>query len=274
MKRKVSISKILLAVILAVVTVAVLYPLVFTLSASFADPYEFSANPFQFNITNPENYVFAWDELKGSVWNSTIVAAVSVVGHVLITCLTSYAIGVLKFRGSKIFSFFMLTGMFLTSEITSIPKLILFSKLELVGSVWALIIPYIFAPGGMSVILMSNFMERIPKEIKEAALLDGAGFKDLFLRVVLPLSKPMIAFAAIQHFIGVWNDFLWPLISIGVFSEFKTLPLAAMGLKSMDLSLYCINFAGLVIMFVPTLLIYAFFSKYFLEGATVGAVKG
>lgn len=274
MKRKVSISKILLAVILAVVTVVVLYPLVFTLSASFADPYEFSANPFQFKITNPENYEYAWDELKDSVWTSTVIAAISVVGHVLITCLVSYAIGILNFKGSKIFSFFMLSGLFLTSEITSIPKLILFSELELVGTVWALIIPYIFAPGGMAVILMSNYMKRIPQEIKEAALLDGAGFKDLFLRVVLPLSKPMIAFSAIQHFVGVWNDFLWPLIAIGVFSDFKTMPLAAMGLKSLDLSLYCINFAGLVIMFVPTLLIYAFFSKYFLEGATVGAVKG
>ena len=121
MKRKVSVSKILLAVILAVVTVAVLYPLVFTLSASFADPYEFSANPFQFDITNPENYEYAWDELKDRVWTSTVVAAISVVGHVLITCMVSYAIGVLKFKGSKLFSFFMLTGLFLTSEITSIP---------------------------------------------------------------------------------------------------------------------------------------------------------
>lgn len=274
MKKKINAWNITMFVFLAVAAVCVLYPLIFTLSASFADPYKFSANPFKFYFDAPENYAFAWDELKGSLFNSTMIAVISVVGNTLITCMVSYAIGVLQFKGAKLISIFMLSGMFLTSEVTSIPRLIMMNEAGFTGTVWALIIPYVFTPGGMSVILMSNFMKRIPHEIKEAALLDGAGVKDMFFRVILPLSKPMIAFSAIQHFIGVWNDFLWPLISLGVFSEFKTLPLAAMGLKSLDLSMYTINFAGLVIIFLPTLLIYAFFSKYFLEGATVGAVKG
>lgn len=269
-------AKIFFAVLLTILTVCIIYPLLFTITTSFKTYAEFLKDPFKISFTHPENYTTAWieGEIGTLLGNSLYVVVISVIGHVLSVCLISYAIGILRFKGSGIIMALMLSGMFLTSEVTSIPKLIMIRDMNLLNTLWALIVPYVFSPGGMAVILMSNFMKRLPEEVIEASELDGAGFGHLFFSVVLPMSMPIIAFTAIQQFNGVWNDFMWPLIALARNQQVWTIPLGLIRFQGMNNSEYGELCAGLVIMMLPTVTIYACFSKYFLEGAAAGAVKG
>jgi ABC-type glycerol-3-phosphate transport system permease component len=269
-------ASIFFAVLLTILTVCILYPLLFTITTSFKTYAEFLKNPFKITFTHPENYTTAWveGEIGTLLGNSLFVVITSVIGHVLSVCLISYAIGILRFKGSDIIMALMLSGMFLTSEVTSIPKLLLIRELKLLNTLWALIVPYVLSPGGMAVIIMSNFMKRLPEEVIEAGELDGAGFGHLFFHIVLPMSMPIIAFTAIQQFNCVWNDFMWPLIALARNQTVWTIPLGLIRFQGMNNSEYGELCAGLVIMMLPTITIYACFSKYFLEGAAAGAVKG
>ena len=269
-------ATIFFSALLTVLTVCIIYPLLFTITTSFKTYGEFLRDPFAISFEHPENYSIAWvdGEIGVLLGNSLQVVVISVIGHVLSVCLISYAIGVLRFKGSEIIMALMLSGMFLTSEVTSIPKLLMIKEMNILNTLWALIVPYVFSPGGMAVVLMANFMKRIPEEILEAGELDGAGFGHLFFNVVLPMSMPIIAFTAIQQFNGVWNDFMWPLIALARNQEVWTIPLGLIRFQGMSNSEYGELCAGLVIMMLPTIAIYAGFSKYFLEGAAAGAVKG
>ena len=269
-------AKIFFAVLLTVLTVCIIYPLLFTITTSFKTYGEFLRNPFAISFKHPENYSTALieGEIITLLQNSLFVVVISVTGHVLSVCLISYAIGILRFKGSEIIMALMLSGMFLTSEVTSIPKIIMIRDMNLLNTLWALIVPYVFSPGGMAVVLMANFMKRMPEEIIEAGELDGAGFGHLFFQIILPMSMPIIAFTAIQQFNGIWNDFMWPLIALARNQEVWTIPLGLIRFQGMNNSEYGELCAGLVIMMAPTILIYACFSKYFLEGAAAGAVKG
>ena len=269
-------AKIFFAVLLTILTICIIYPLLFTITTSFKTYAEFLKNPFSISFNHPENYSTALieGEIITLLKNSLFVVAISVLGHVLSVCLISYAIGILRFKGSEIIMALMLSGMFLTSEVTSIPKLIMIRDMNLLNTLWALIVPYVFSPGGMAVVLMANFMKRMPEEIIEASELDGAGFGHMFFKIVLPMSMPIIAFTAIQQFNGVWNDFMWPLIALARNQDVWTIPLGLIRFQGMNNSEYGELCAGLVIMMLPTIAIYAGFSKYFLEGAAAGAVKG
>ena len=269
-------AKIFFAVLLTILTVCIIYPLLFTITTSFKTYSEFLRDPFSISFKHPENYVTALieGEIITLLQNSLFVVVISVTGHVLSVCLISYAIGILRFKGSDIIMALMLSGMFLTSEVTSIPKIIMVREMNILNTLWALIVPYVFSPGGMAVVLMANFMKRIPEEIVEAGELDGAGFGHLFFQIVLPMSMPIIAFTAIQQFNGVWNDFMWPLIALARNQDVWTIPLGLIRFQGMNNSEYGELCAGLVLMMLPTIIIYACFSKYFLEGAAAGAVKG
>ena len=269
-------ATIFFSVLLTILTICIIYPLLFTITTSFKTYGEFLRDPFTISFEHPENYSTAWvdGEIGILLGNSLYVVVFSVIGHVLSVCLISYAIGILRFKGSEIIMALMLSGMFLTSEVTSIPKIIMVREMNILNTLWALIVPYVFSPGGMAVVLMANFMKRIPEEIVEAGELDGAGFGHLFFQIVLPMSMPIIAFTAIQQFNGVWNDFMWPSIALARNQEVWTIPLGLIRFQGMNNSEYGELCAGLVLMMLPTIAIYACFSKYFLEGAAAGAVKG
>ena len=252
-------SKIFFATLLTILTICIIYPLLFTITTSFKTYAEFLKNPFSISFNHPENYVTALveGEIITLLQNSLFVVVISVTGHVLSVCLISYAIGILRFKGSDIIMALMLSGMFLTSEVTSIPKIIMIREMNLLNTLWALIVPYVFSPGGMAVVLMANFMKRMPEEIIEAGELDGAGFGHLFFQIILPMSMPIIAFTAIQQFNGIWNDFMWPLIALARNQEVWTIPLGLIRFQGMNNSEYGELCAGLVIMMAPTILIYA-----------------
>lgn len=261
---------------MALVTVAILYPLLFVLTTSFKDYNEFLKFPFNIMFSHPENYAVAWVKGRFSVYffNSVLVAACAVGGQIILTALAAFTIGRLEFKGSNVLLFVMLSTMFLTGEITSVPMFLLIRELGFYDTILALIFPAALGAPGMGALLASNYIKGIPKEIHEAAVLDGASIPQTFWHLDFPLMKPMLTLVAVMCFNGIWSDFMWPLIALPTNRSAWTMPLGLITFQSENNAQYGILCAGLVILTLPIVVFYSFFSKYFIEGVAAGAVKG
>ena len=265
-----------LGIVITVITAAILYPLLFVLSTSFKTRGELIKSPFSITFMHPENYSQAWIDggFSRSAVNSVIVAVVAIVFQVFSASLTIFAIGVLKYKGSQIIFYLILFSMFLSGEITTIPLFLLMRELRLIDTLWSLLLPAMITTGGTGVFLGVTYIKNIPNDLHEAASLDGASIMQTFLNIDLHLLKPVLAYIAISTFTASWNDFFWPFIVLPTNEAAKTLPLALINFQAQNNSLYGVLCAGLVITSIPILLVYAFFSKYFLNGVAAGAVKG
>ena len=270
------VSNVVLFVVMAVVTVLVLYPMLFVLFTSFKTYAEFFVFPFGFSFAHPENYARAWIDGHFSTYflNSVLVTALTVLSKVFMSGIVAYCVGVLQFRGYKIFMAVILSTMFFTGEITGIPTFLMMRSLNTLDTLWALILPGVLSPAGLGALLGVGYAKKIPKELHEAALLDGAGLFSIFWHIDFKLMIPMLTLVAIQTFTGSWSDFYWPLITITTNDAARTLPLGLINFQSQNNSEYGVLSAGLVILTIPIVALYAGLSKYFIEGVAAGAVKG
>ena len=270
------VSNVVLFVVMAVVTVLVLYPMLFVLFTSFKTYAEFLDDPFGFSFAHPENYARAWIDGHFSIYflNSVLVTALTVLSKVFMSGIVAYCVGVLQFRGYKIFMAVILSTMFFTGEITGIPTFLMMRSLNTLDTLWALILPGVLSPAGLGALLGVGYAKKIPKELHEAALLDGAGLFSIFWHIDFKLMIPMLTLVAIQTFTGSWSDFYWPLITITTNDAARTLPLGLINFQSQNNSEYGVLSAGLVILTIPIVALYAGLSKYFIEGVAAGAVKG
>lgn len=205
------VSNVVLFVVMAVVTVLVLYPMLFVLFTSFKTYAEFLDDPFGFSFAHPENYARAWIDGHFSTYflNSVLVTALTVLSKVFMSGIVAYCVGVLQFRGYKIFMAVILSTMFFTGEITGIPTFLMMRSLNTLDTLWALILPGVLSPAGLGALLGVGYAKKIPKELHEAALLDGAGLFSIFWHIDFKLMIPMLTLVAIQTFTGSWSDFYW-----------------------------------------------------------------
>lgn len=263
-------------VLMVIVLFAILYPMLFVISTSFKTYGEFIKSPFKVSFAHPENYSRAWVEgnLGHSLVNTLIVAAVAVVCQTTITGLAVYAVGVLKFRGSAIIIGILLFTMFVSGEMTTVPNILLIRALGLYDTLGALIFPAALGVSGIGVFIGVNYANAIPNELHEAAALDGASIPQTFFHIDLHLLKPVLTYVAIGAFSGSWSDFFGPLIYIPMNERAYTLAITVQKFDTVNNSEYGTLCAGLVILSAPVVLVYGIFSKYFLEGVAVGAVKG
>ncbi|MCF7931631.1 MAG: carbohydrate ABC transporter permease [Acholeplasmataceae bacterium] len=271
-----NLPRILSFLTMMIITVLVLYPIIFVFITSIREYAFIVSNPFGINGIRLENYVDAWARSRFSQYfvNSVIVASLAVVAHVFFVAIFSFAIGTLQFKGSKFVLFAMLSTMFITGEVTSVPMFLLFRELDFLNTLYALIIPAMFGVDAVGVLLGSNHLRKIPRELREAAIIDGASIPRIFWSIDLPLLKPILGLVAILVFQGVWSDFLWPLITVIGNQAAYTLPLGLINFQSQNNAAFGVLSAGLVILTVPILLVYIVFSKQFIKGVGAGAVKG
>lgn len=274
-KRTVKPGKIAEGIVLAVFAVLVLYPLFFTLLTSLKANTDVILNPFGITTFEPENYITAWTTGKvGSyLFNSVFTTFISLIFQMIIIVLASYSFGKLKPWGGGILFTVILMGMFVTSEMTTVPNYMTIKNMGIMSTRWALILPYTASGLIMGTYILTNFIRALPKELDEAARIDGAGVFDIMVRVDLPLIVPALATLVIYNFNGVWSEFYWALIVVKD-DALKTLPLGLINFQSQFTSNYGVLTAGLVILMVPVISVYLFFSKYFIAGISAGAVKG
>lgn len=267
-----------LVIVLAFLTVAVLFPLYFVLVTSVKSYSDFVLNPLGINFSAImfSNYtqVLQAQNFAGGFVNSILTTAVSVLCAVVFSALVAFAVGVIRFRGSQIFIFIALATMFFTGEMTYVPMYLLYNRLKLLNTFWVLILPSLVAFPGFGILVGSAFIRKIPNSVHEAAFMDGAGVMRTFLTIDLKLLSPILSMVAIMQFQGAWSDFFWPMITVSGNPSAYTLPLLLINFKAADATMYGQYCAGLMVMTIPIVLFYIFFSKYFMQGMAAGAVKG
>jgi raffinose/stachyose/melibiose transport system permease protein len=257
-------------------TVVVGYPVLWMLLQSLKTKFEMYANvwglPQQLYW---ENYVQAWRIARmGTYIFNSLIVSLGTVAVVLVTAsLAGYAFGKLRFAGSRALFYTFVFTLIVPHQVTIIPLYAVVSGLGLSNTYLALILPY--AAGGLplSIFLLRAFFESVPREIEEAARIDGCSELAAFWRVVLPISGPGLATVTILQFLGAWNEFILALIFIRN-PALRTIPL---GLQAFFFE-YAVEwgylFAALSMATVPVIVVYVLMQRQFIKGLTAGAVKG
>jgi raffinose/stachyose/melibiose transport system permease protein len=262
-------------VVLVIAAVVVLYPIFFIFISSLKSTTDVITNPFGIAKLVLNNYSVAWKlgHVADYFLNSVIVTVVTLIIQLVITILAAYAFGKLRPWGHDYFLMLYLTALFITIEMTTVPVFMLLKDLGLIHNRWGLILPYTASGVVMGIYIMTNFVKGLPKEVDEAAIVDGASLLQILMRIDIPLISPVIATVVIINFQHAWSEFYWALIAIKN-ESLKTLPLGLINFQSEYGSNYGVLTAGLMILTLPVLIVYLYCSKYFIEGVSVGAVKG
>jgi multiple sugar transport system permease protein len=203
--------------------------------------------------------------------NSVFLAVLRVLTQVFFSALAGYAFARMEFPGKNIVFAFMLATMMIPGAVRLIPGYVLITKIGWINTYWSLIVPSLVEPFG--IFLMTQFFKAIPKEIEEAAFMDGADRFFIFWRVVMPLARPALITLAILSFQGSWNDFLTPLLYLNKPIAY-TLPVGLAYFKSTYNTLWNFILVGSMFNTIPVLIIFFIFNRYFIEGVAYTGVKG
>ncbi|MGI5977480.1 MAG: carbohydrate ABC transporter permease [Candidatus Limivicinus sp.] len=229
------------------------------------------ALPSSFNLDGYRK-VLKLNDFPRFFCNSIFVTIISIIIYTLVSLLAAYAITRFRFRGSNAFYIYFLLGMMVPIRIGVLNMFEMFKKLNLTDSLWGLILIYSAMGIGFSVFIMSGFMRSIPKEIEEAARIDGCSSFRILWTILVPILKPAIATAVIYNFVPIWNDFYFPLIFIKN-EKLKTIPIAVTIFFGQFQTDWPTVFAALSLAALPALIFYFLMSKQFIKGLTAGAVK-
>jgi raffinose/stachyose/melibiose transport system permease protein len=252
-----------------------LAPALYMLSMSLMDNPQLFAGRVVAWPLRPENYPHAWvaSGIGQLYWNSIVVSTVSMLVTVAISALAGYGLGRIRFAGRGVVYALVLIGLTIPLQIALIPLFINLRSLGLLNTRLALIGPYTGFGLAFGTYIMKGFFESLPRELEEAARLDGAGEFGIFARVMLPLTRPALATVAIFLFLQNWNEFLFALTFITE-GAMRTLPTGIYALLSSEFyGNYPLLAASLVLFSVPVLVLYFFFQQQFIEGLTAGALK-
>lgn len=245
-------------------------PFTWALSASFKSLAEISSGgsnfvPQTFTFDNYKQ-IFLQEPLFGRwLFNSAIVAAIVTLFNLLFNSMAGYALARVKFPGNRFLFFLILAVLVVPAQITLLPKFLILKSLGWLNSYQGLIVPTVV--NATFIFMMRQFFLNFPKELEEAAALDGLNRFETFFQVVLPLAKPALAAQTIFIFMGSWNEFLLPLVVMSDPTMF-TLPIGLNAFKGQYITYWNYIMAASMVFTLPALAIYAFFNRYFIQGVT------
>ena len=212
--------------------------------------------------------------LQPFFWNSVIMVVPAVLLSTLWGALNGYVLSMWKFRGSEVFFGFLLFGVFMPFQVVLLPMSQVLGWLGISSSIGGLVLVHCLAGMAGTTLFFRNYYTAIPKELVNAARIDGAGFWMIFFRIVVPLSTPILMVTLIWQFTNIWNDFLFGVAFSGADSKPITVGLNNMVNTSSSVKNYNVDMAAAVIAGLPTMLVYVLAGQYFVKGLTAGAVKG
>ncbi|GAF21866.1 MULTISPECIES: carbohydrate ABC transporter permease [Shouchella] len=205
-------------------------------------------------------------------WNSFYISTIVVLSQIITCSMAAYAFAKLKFPGSKVLFIAFLATMMVPMQVTLIPLYLILDQLQWVNTHLSIIVPNALF-NAFGVFLLRQFMLGIPKEMEEAAVMDGANPAFIYLRIMLPLIKPALAAFGIFSFIGIWNNFIQPLTFLSS-TELFTVPLLLAMFKGLYVTQWPLLMAGATISVVPVLIVYFFAQRQIIEGIALTGVKG
>lgn len=264
-----------LYLVLTVALLVVITPFIWMVLGSFKTNAELRQIPPTWWPQNPtlDNFRQLFSRLSFGTYftNSTIVAVVVTAGNLLFCSMVGYALAMLRFRGKKIVFALILGTLMIPGVVTFVPLFVLVANLGLVDTLPGLFLPFLVGPFG--VFLMRQFVLGLPKDLVEAARIDGAGEFRIFFQVILPLLTPALATLGILTFLGSWNNFLWPLV-VAQTNDTYTLPVAlALYSTGQNEQQYGLLMAGATIVVLPVLAVFLIFQRRFIQGIATTGIK-
>ena len=263
---------------LLAVSVLMLYPLLWLLAASFRPENEiFTSASIWPSVWSLDSYVRGWNGLRtgfGTFYiNSFIISILSVLGNVLACSMAAFAFARLNFRFKSFWFAMMLMTLMLPYQVTLIPQYVLFRQLGWVNTFLPLVVPKFLAADGFFIFLMVQFFRGLPRELDEAAQMDGCSPWRIYWKIIMPLSMPVLATAAIFTFIWTWDDFFGPLIYL---SDTRTYTVQ-LGLRTFVDSSAESDWGGLfamsILTLVPVFAFFLFFQRLLIEGIATTGMK-
>ncbi|WP_010495754.1 carbohydrate ABC transporter permease [Paenibacillus elgii] len=269
-------SRGLINVLLTLYALVTLYPLFWLFVSSFKTNEEFHSKPFSLpEVWQWDNFVRAWEvsAMGTSLVNSTIVTVLSLALTLVLGALAAYVLARFDFKLKPLFTGLFLLGMLIPIHSTLVPLFVLMKKVGLLDTYAALVFPYTAFELPLAIFVVAAYLTAIPKEIEEAALIDGTGYWGIFFRMMLPLSLPALSTIAILGFLRFWNDFAFALVFISK-PALKTIPLSLSVFATGYATDYKLTMAAMSIAVLPTIIVYLLFQEQIMKGMTAGAVKG
>ncbi len=270
-------GKVILFVLLFAVAFIQLFPLIWLVDFSLANPNELFTSGI---LVWPEkiqwgNYVKAFVDGHFLLYfkNSLLVNTLAVVIVLMISVMASFACIRMNWKLRNAVRILLLMGMMIPIHATLLPNFVIYDKLGLTDSLWALLIPYIAFSLPLGVFLTSSFMNSIPKELEEAALIDGCGIYRIVFIIIMPLMKASLVTVTIMTYLNNWNEFMMASTYLST-KTWKTLPFAILEFTGQYSSNYAVQFAVMALTAAPALIIYFMLNKNITKGVAAGAVKG
>lgn len=268
MKKKLGAVRILVYAILILYAITTLVPFLWALSSSFKTLQEIVGGtinfiPKQFTLDNYKQIFIEQELFPRWMFNSIFIAVIGTALNLLFNSMAGYALARLRFPGKKAVFITILAVLMIPAQVTMIPNYLILKELGWLNSYQGMIVPAMI--NATFIFMMRQFFINFPKELEEAAEMDGLSKLGTFFKIVLPLARPALAAQAIFVFMGSWNDFMRPLIVMTDIEMF-TLPLGLNTFKGQYVSYWNYIMAASMVFTLPVLLIYAFFNRYFIKG--------
>ena len=281
MKKRISIGRTLWWIAMLAMLVIVVLPILYTISASFRTNKEIMAGSFSIipDKISFDNYkrVLTIANFGQSLRNSIYYASMNTIAMLAVVSMSSYVFARYDFRGKK-----LVFGAFASTMFISLGSAGLYQTMRVAdflhinGSLTGLVIMTLFGSHITWIYITKNFLDSVPKEVDEAAKIDGAGFYQIYFRIMLPMMAPILCAIGVMSFKGSWNEYMLPMLFTMTKPDTAPLAVALQALKSSGAGAanWDLQVAGAVITMLPILIIYAVFNKFFTGGLAAGAVKG
>jgi multiple sugar transport system permease protein len=252
-------------------------PLLWTISTSLKTSEEIAKEPTRLipHHLAPENFAKAWTALPFTTFvaNTVLITCINTLATVLSAALVAYGFARFRFRARNLLFYIMLGTMMLPSQVTMVPVFMIWRSMHAIDTYWPLIVPTFLGGGAFNIFLLRQFFLTIPRELDEAAMLDGASYFRIWWKVLMPLSAPALATVAVFSFIGNWDAFEGPLIYLNSSEKYTV----AMGLRMFQDSFGTETeqlMAASLMHIVPMIVIFFVAQRYFLKGVALTGIGG
>ena len=271
------IGQVILWMVLIIVAIIQLFPLIWLVDFSLGSSNEMFTNGL---LIIPEkirwdNYVKAFVDgnFLHYLRNSVLINTLAVVLVIIISIMAAFACQRMKWKLNGLISTLLVMGMMIPIHATLLPNYKIYSTLHLTDTIWALLIPYVAFSLPQGMFLMTGFIQSVPKELEEAAVMDGCGIYRIVFQIITPLLKPSIATVAIMTFLNNWNEFMMASTYLSS-PTWKTLPFSVLEFTGEYSSNYAVQFAVMALTAAPAVIVYVILNKHITKGVAMGAVKG
>ena len=277
MKKNERAAAIVRTIVVSLIAVLFVVPLVWMVLSSLKTAPEVFARPFHWLPARVQwqNYATVWMNEEASmlraIANTLYIALFSIIGQMFISSLAAYSFAKINFKGKQVVFMLFLSSMMVPSQLTIIPRFMLFKTIGLYNNLWAIILPAFF--GATSIFMLRQFYMGLPNDLIEAAKIDGAGHLRIFLRIMLPLTKAALMSLIILAFISSWNEYMAPLIFL-VKKELYTVSQNIQWYMLDEFKEHNLTMAAATSAIVPVVILFIVGQKYFVEGIATSGVKG